>query len=656
MKAYCLIGLAILSLPVYAQNPPARPDAAAPAGKYNAAGIDDRYDYRRFIVHYAEGSPQRSDKNALLDELDTVSIEAGVGLSLRRQLSIPGAFLLQADRALPPQAAEALLSALAKRPTVEYAEVDAIMTVAAQPSDPLYSYQWHYYEPAGGLNLPGAWDIATGQGAVVAVLDTGHTDHPDLLGNIVGGYDFIADTFVANDGNGRDADARDPGDWAARDECYRNSPATNSSWHGTHVAGTVAAVTNNNRGVAGVAYDAKVLSVRVLGKCGGYLSDIADAIVWSAGLNVSGVPANPNKADVINMSLGGSGVCGSTYQNAINLAVGQGVAVVVAAGNSNADAKDFRPANCNDVITVAAIDRNGAKASFSNFGAAVDVAAPGVDVASTRNDGTATPTTHGYYYMNGTSMAAPHVAGLAALMRGVDKTLQPADLEQRLKESARPFPGTCNGCGAGIADAAATIDALAPSQPIDSPQAPDNLQTQAVSANRIELSWVDNAANERGFAVERSVENGAWQLLADLPADSTTHSDGGLQPNTLYGYRVRAYNSAGNSEYTNVSEAITESAPLPPLTPTGLSATNNRNRTATLAWSAVEHASEYRLQREQYNRRKGVWEKTVAINAGDGTQYIDNPGVGDFRYRIQALNQAGSSAWSAYVTVTVTRR
>lgn len=190
------------------------------------------------------------------------------------------------------------------------------------PDDTFYPNQWHYYESTGGINLPAAWDEQTGSNVVVAVLDTGYTNHSDLVPNVLPGYDFIGDLAFANDGNGRDSDAQDPGDWLDRWECGRFNPrqAVPSSWHGTHVAGTVAAVTHNAEGVAGVAFNAMVLPVRVLGKCGGYTSDIADGIVWSSGGPVSGVPTNPFPAQVINMSLGGSGACGSTLQSAINLA------------------------------------------------------------------------------------------------------------------------------------------------------------------------------------------------------------------------------------------------------------------------------------------------------------------------------------------------
>ena len=177
-------------------------------------------------------------------------------------------------------------------PDIEYIEPDLMLRPLLTPTDSRYLEQWHYYEATGGLNAPTAWDSSTGSGVVVAVLDTGYRPHADLAGNIVAGYDMIIDTAVANDGDGRDGSALDPGDWTIVGECGGGSGASNSSWHGTHVAGTIAAVTNNAAGVAGVAFGARVQPVRVLGKCGGYTSDIADGITWASGGSVPGAPAN----------------------------------------------------------------------------------------------------------------------------------------------------------------------------------------------------------------------------------------------------------------------------------------------------------------------------------------------------------------------------
>jgi serine protease len=350
---------------------------------------------------------------------------------------------------------------------VEYAEPDRIMVKMMTPNDPRYAEQWHYFESAGGLRVNTAWDSATGAGVNVAVIDTGYRNHTDLSGQFVQGYDFISTAAIGGDGNGRDSDALDPGDSVTAGQCGAGEPASGSSWHGTHVAGTIAAKTNNSVGVAGVAFGAKIVPVRVLGKCGGYTSDIADAIIWSSGGTVSGVPANANPAKVINMSLGGGGACDTTTQNAINSARSRGTVVVVAAGNENQNASNSSPANCSGVVTVAATNRSGGRAWYSNYGTVVDVAAPGGDtsvtangILSTLNAGTTGPGADNYAFYQGTSMATPHVAGVVALMLSKTPSMTPDQVEAKLKSSARSFPATCTSCGSGIVDATAALGTI----------------------------------------------------------------------------------------------------------------------------------------------------------------------------------------------------
>ncbi|HWP94712.1 MAG TPA: S8 family peptidase [Gammaproteobacteria bacterium] len=422
---------------------------------------------QRLIVKFKDdGTMNASKREARLQQaMAKVGAELGVKLEKVRTLGT-GAELIKV------QGGRADMMALARRfaadPNVEYAEEDRLLKPLLTPNDTRYNEQWHYYESTAGIRLPTAWDITNGSGVYVAVLDTGYRPHADLAANIVGGYDMISDTFVANDGNGRDSDAQDPGDWVAANECGGTHSAQNSSWHGTHVAGTVAAVTNNASGVAGVAYGAKVVPVRVLGKCGGYTSDIADGIIWASGGSVSGVPANPYPAKVINMSLGGSGACDSTTQAAINSARSRGTTVVVAAGNENTNASNSSPANCSGVVTVAAVNRSGGRAYYSNYGTVVDVAAPGGDVRSsasngilsTLNTGTTTPGSDSYAFYQGTSMATPHVAGVAALLYARKSTATPDEIENTLKSTARAFPASCSGCGTGIVDATAALNAI----------------------------------------------------------------------------------------------------------------------------------------------------------------------------------------------------
>lgn len=368
-----------------------------------------------------------------------------------------GARVFTLDRWLPASQWHALGQRLAAQDDrILSIEPDLLLQAQATPNDPRYAEQWHYFEAKAGLKLPAAWDLSTGQGAVVAVLDTGVRPHADLADNLVAGYDFVSSTSMGNDGDGRDNNAIDPGD---------GCNGQRSSWHGTHVAGTIAAVSNNSIGVAGVAWNARILPVRVLGCGGGYTSDIADGILWAAGAPVAGAGTNPNPARVLNLSLGGAGACGSTSQNAINTARSLGATVVVAAGNSNQAVANFTPANCQGVVTVAAVGRGGARAPYSNFGPQVDLAAPGGNmnggaqhgILSTLNAGASTPGADSYAFYQGTSMATPHVAGVAALMVARNPALTPDEVEALLKSAVRPFPVACGGCGTGLADAAKAV-------------------------------------------------------------------------------------------------------------------------------------------------------------------------------------------------------
>ena len=393
-----------------------------------------------------------------------------------------GAHVVQLSRQMSRAEASAVARSLASDPNVAYVEPDLRMHALRVPNDSLYAQQWDLFEPAGGINMPAAWDISVGSGNItVAVIDTGVRNHADLAGRLVAGHDFITDTATSNDGDGRDTDASDPGDYGCN--------GSTSSWHGTHVAGTIGAASNNGAGVAGVNWASKIQPVRVLGKCGGYTSDIVDAMRWAAGIAVAGAPVNATPARVLNLSLGGGGACGATFQNAVNDVTARGTVVVVAAGNSNADAANTSPASCAGVVAVAATVRNGGRASYSNFGSKVAIAAPGGGagggIVSTLNTGTTVPAADSYASYQGTSMASPHVAGVVSLMLSANPALTPAQVLAKLQSSARAFPvGTGSDCskalcGAGIVDAAA---ALGGSAPVDPPPVPGRVNF-ALAAN-----------------------------------------------------------------------------------------------------------------------------------------------------------------------------
>ena len=411
------------------------------------------------------------------NRMQALSAVAGVQLEYFREMS-GDAHVLRLPERMPVAQVEQISNRLAALPGVEYAEPDRILQPLLTPNDPQYGSQWHYFETYG-INAPAAWDITTGtNNVVVAVIDTGITNHADLSGRAVPGYDFIGDVPTANDGNGRDSDPSDPGDWVTSGESntpggpFQGCLVVDSSWHGTHVAGTIGANGNNSTGVAGVNWASKILPVRVLGKCGGYTSDIVDGMRWAAGLSVTGVPANAYPAKVLNLSLGGPGACSSPQQSAISAIVATGSTVVVAAGNDDADANDYNPGNCNGVITVAATDRSGNKASYSNYGSVVEISAPGGSggtgspnaVLSTLNSGTTVPVSDIYEYYNGTSMAAPHVAGVASLLYSLSPSLTPGQVGRILTSTITAFPvgSTCNTsiCGAGIVNAGAAVNTL----------------------------------------------------------------------------------------------------------------------------------------------------------------------------------------------------
>ena len=324
------------------------------------------------------------------------------------------------------------------------------------PNDTLYPQQWNLHGTKG-LAAPEAWKTAQGAGVTVAVIDSGIVKHPDLDANVLPGYDFITEPSIARDGNGRDSDPTDQGNWEEAGVCDAYSEASESNWHGTHVAGSIAAIMNNKRGIVGVAPSTKILPVRALGMCGGYDSDIADAMVWAAGGTVEGVPANSNPAKIINLSLGGEGTCPATYSKAIAEVNKRGAILVVAAGNDGQDTSKVAPANCGGSIVVGATDQNGKRSDFSNYGKIVDVSAPGSNIMSTVDLGTTVSTGAGYTEYDGTSMAAPQVAGVIALMKSVDPSLNAERAKQILKQSSKPLTCDVNGCGSGIVNAASAL-------------------------------------------------------------------------------------------------------------------------------------------------------------------------------------------------------
>lgn len=419
---------------------------------------------------------------AVEQAINSVVAKHEVEVRIRTRLADFGDDLYQLEvtgRALDRARMDAVLAALGSMPGVERSEEDVLMQPLGLPNDAMLASQWSIgakQADIAAINAPGAWvKINGGVAPVIAILDTGITNHSDLTANVLPGYNFISDPDIAGNGVGRSNNAADLGDAITDDDQqkpkFAQCPIRNSSWHGTHVAGIAAAAGNNNRGIAGVSYTSKILPVRVLGKCGGYMSDIAAGVLWAAGLPISDAPANATPAKVINMSLGGTSACGSLMSSAIARATNAGALVVAAAGNEARDVKQVAPANCPNVISVAATKKNGDRAEYSNFGA-VTLAAPGGYgsgsdatgmILATYNTGRIAPASESYAYLQGTSMATPHVAGLAALVAATNDRLTPDEIRGVLVRSATPFAaGTLcavdKGCGAGIIDATAAID------------------------------------------------------------------------------------------------------------------------------------------------------------------------------------------------------
>jgi serine protease len=431
----------------------------------------------RFIVKFKDSTTKAAVSDT--QRVARLATNSGVALQHLRPMAL-GANVVVLDHEVSIDEAEAIAARLASDPDIEFAEPDRLRKPLLHPNDTLIGAQTYLADSAAAIGAFSAWDVTTGDpNTVIASIDTGIRPHAGLVGRILPGYDFISDPAIANDGGGRDADGSDPGDWITQADVNgafkgRNCTVENSSWHGTMTSGVMAANSNDGAWTAGINWAAKILPIRVLGKCGGYDSDIADGMTWAGGLSVPNVPANPTPAQVINLSLGGTGKCGTTYSRAVNAILAHGVtrAIVVAAGNENMDASNDVPASCPGVIAVAATSVTGQKASYSNYGSTVAIAAPGGDsnskstlIVALSNTGTTTPQADTTEYVAGTSFSAPVVAGVASLVLAVAPQITAAQMRSLLTSNAKPFPvgSSCTTalCGAGIVDANATVRAAA---------------------------------------------------------------------------------------------------------------------------------------------------------------------------------------------------
>lgn len=481
----------------------------------------------------------RADGTAVRSALAARAAALGTRVGRALEAGAPVGERIQVVKASGISAAE-LARQLAADPEVEYAVPSFRVRRSAAPNDPYYltgpavnavtqvggpvSGQWYLRAPTAtvvsSIDIEAAWARSTGSSnVVVAVLDTGvRPEHPDLSRRLLTGYDFVTAVDVANDGDGRDGDPSDPGDYTTASEnsnpngtFYKCDPfgtgqarATDSSWHGTATASLVGAATNDGVGMAGAAPGVRILPVRVLGKCFGDGPDILAAMRWAAGIHVDGVPDNPNPAKVINMSLGG-GECSAAYQDTVNQVIAAGATIVAAAGNSDGGPMEA-PATCTGVVGVVALRHIGTKVGFSSLGTQAVIAAPGgncvVDapaacqypILAATNSGRQGPVastwTDSFNSTVGTSFSSPLVAGVVGLMYSVQPNLTPANARSKLTTTARAFPTSGSGtgvaqcrtpsenviqdecycnttfCGAGMLDAGAAVAAVANSPPV----------------------------------------------------------------------------------------------------------------------------------------------------------------------------------------------
>ena len=540
-------------------------DAASPWSKAVVAtpSLDEPGEVESLIVAYEPGiSPVESANRA------TGSSNLGTVALLPDDAIAAGMRTVELSEPVSEDTAEALADKLEADPRVAWAEPDVMVEAptypAPGPNDPYFrNLQMWNLTSANGIRAREAWAVSTGSpDVVVAVIDTGIVRHPDLDRNVVPGYDMVADPAIAMDGNGRDSDASDPG--------Y-------GGWHGSHVAGTIAAVTDNGIGVSGIAPNVRVQSVRVLGRGGGRLSDVVAGIIWASGGTVTGVPANPTPAKVLNLSLGGGGSCSSSYLTAINAAVARGSVIVAAAGNSNANASFASPASCPNVITVASVGPTGVRSGFSNFGPSVEIAAPGEQIWSTIDSGSTAPVSPTYAQYAGTSMAAPHVAGVVALMRSRFPSMTPGEVMTRVSDRAfaTPFPrGACDPadatktCGAGLLNAALLLSGT-PATP-GVPSAPTRLV--ATPGDRsVSIAFTPPASTGGGaiVAYEYSLNRGTY--IRPVPAvTSSPLVISGLVNYTSYLVEIRAVTASGVGA---PSEAVAVEPFAPLGAPTNLVAT-----------------------------------------------------------------------------------
>jgi serine protease len=598
----CLLGLVVL-MSVSASPAHARPTPETQVATGLIIGFKDGGEER--TSRHADRGPWASererarkawDRSARRDRERVARLAQESGVALAGAGEAGNAHLLRFDRPLKGRDLDRAMRRLRLHPEVAWVEPDVLLPrqqlAPGAPNDTLYGLQWYLQAPDNvtnfaGMNLPAAWTVRNGSPVVVAVVDSGvRFDHPDLAGRLLPGYDLVSELDIANDGNGRDADASDPGDWVSLAEAgqgvFQFCDPSPSVWHGTFIAGQIAAASNNAEGVVGLNWGASVLPVRVSGKCGALVSDLLDGLRWAAGLAVTGVPPNPTPAKVINLSFGGDAPCSQAYQDTINAVTDAGALVVVAAGNNQplGNPALTRPADCQRVMAVGAVRKDGAKATYSNFGPQVALAAPGGStesnpnnfLVSTDNSGTTTPMGNSYGYKQGTSFSAPQAAGVASLMLGINPSLNASQLIDRMKTGARTHVvdagrstcssmnrGACNcttaTCGAGLLDAERALQlAAGPAAVI-------------VPLGQVEPGSVIALDGRQSVAISGStIVSHQWQQTLGNPValtgDSTSLAGTTLAAEGTYAFRLTVVDDLGRTGADTVQ--VVAAMPPPP--------------------------------------------------------------------------------------------
>ena len=572
---------------------------------------------------------------------------------------------------LPVQAA---IRALANLPGVEFAEPNWVITRLAESNDPYYTggWLWGMYGddlpspigPTGTTNPYGtqaekAWALGfTGSRDVyVGIIDGGaQLDHEDLAPNIWTNPGEIPGNGIDDDGDGYVDDVHG---WNAADN--NGGVYDPNGDHATHVSGIIGAVGGNGIGVAGINWNVtliygQIFKTNTAGVYGAVQAiDYMTALKTRKGLNIV----------ALNHSWGGGGFSQSVL-DALTRSAQAGILSVCAAGNStnNNDVSPSYPASYdttawagyNAIISVTSITKDGTLATYSNYGLTnVDLGAPGGQYLGPTHipeqEIVSTVSSNSYAFMRGTSMAAPHVSGALGLYASVHPGSTPQQTRtDLLTTGVRPLTALN---GITVTGGALDVGALmtVPTNSLAAPNAPASVQVAIGAGGRVDLNWIDQSANELGFAIERSSGGQPYILVATVGANYTNYSDWTVSPNTANAYRIRAYNAGGSSAYAISSTVSTPNWSVP-TAPTSLTASAQAKGGVGLAWSD-RSSNEGGFLIERKTGSSGAWQ-TLATVTANTTRYTDTTTVSrtTYYYRCHAYNIAGISTASNEVTAT----